>query len=237
MYQWLSRAELLLGEENIKRLNNAHVLIVGLGGVGGTAAEQICRAGIGRMTIIDGDIIEETNKNRQLIALDSTIGKSKSIVLKERLLDINPQLKITAKNEFLSGEMMQELLKEDFDYVIDAIDTLEPKINLLKYSVINKHKVVSSMGAGGRFDLEQITITDISKTKHCFLARAVRKGLYKENIRKGIKVVFSAEVVDKKNIVREESQNKRSNVGTISYMPSVFGCFCASVVLNDLIDI
>jgi len=237
MHPWLSRAELLLGEENIERLNKAHVLIVGLGGVGGAAAEQICRAGVGRMTIIDGDTVEETNKNRQLIALDSTIGKSKALVLKERLLDINPDLEICAKNEFLSGEMMEELLKGDFDYVIDAIDTLDPKVNLIKYSVLNKHRIVSSMGAGGKFDLEKIKITDLSKTQNCFLARAVRKRLNRENIRKGIKVVFSDEIVDKKYVVREEGQNKRSNVGTISYMPFVFGCFCASAVIQDLIEV
>lgn len=237
MYSWLNRTELLLGEENLKRLTKAHVLIVGLGGVGAYAAEQICRAGVGKMTIVDGDVVNETNKNRQLLALNSTIGKSKTLILKERLLDINPNIIITAIDYFLMADMMEELLKGDFDYIVDAIDTLDPKVNLIKHSVLNNHRIVSSMGAGGRFDIERIQISDLSKTENCFLARAVRKRLNREGIKKGIKVIFSKEIVEKKYVVMEEGQNKRSNVGTISYMPAVFGCMCAQVVLNDLIEI
>jgi len=237
MYPWLSRTELLLGEENLERLRKAHVLIVGLGGVGGYAAEQLCRAGIGKMTIVDGDIVDITNKNRQLLALNSTVGKAKVHILKERLLDINPELEIRTIDYFLMANMMEELLKEEFDYVVDAIDTLDPKANLILNAVKNNHKIVSSMGAGGRFNIEQIRIADISKTHNCYLARAVRKRLHREGIRKGIKVVFSNEMVEKKYVVREEGQNKISNVGTISYMPAVFGCLCAQTVITDLIEI
>ena len=237
MHPWLSRTELLLGKDNLEKLRNAHVLIVGLGGVGGYTAEQICRAGVGKMTIVDGDVVDITNKNRQLIALESTIGKSKSHVLKSRLLDINPELEINAIEDFMTGEMIAELLKNDFDYVVDAIDTLDPKVNLIMNAVKNKHKIVSSMGAGGRFNIENIQVKDISKSHNCYLARAVRKRLHREKIYKGINVVFSKEFVEKNAVVREEGQNKRSNVGTISYMPAVFGCFCAMVVIKDLIDI
>lgn len=237
MHQWLSRTELLLGKDNLEKLNNSHVLIVGLGGVGGYVAEQICRAGVGKLTIIDGDIVDKTNKNRQLIALESTMGKSKANILKERLLDINPNLIIDARNEYMTGEMMEELLKKDFDYVVDAIDTLDPKVNLIKNAIINNHKIVSSMGAGGKFDIENITVKDISKSQNCNLARAVRKRLHKDKIYTGVKVVFSKELVDRKYIVEDASRNKKSNVGTISYMPPVFGCFCAMVVIKDLIEI
>jgi tRNA A37 threonylcarbamoyladenosine dehydratase len=237
MYHWLNRTELLIGEENIKKLSKAHVLIVGLGGVGGYAAEQICRAGVGRMTIVDGDVVNETNKNRQLIALDSTIDKPKAYILRDRLLDINPNMKITTIDYFLMASMMEELLDGEFDYVVDAIDTVDPKFNLLKHAFLKKHKIVSSMGAGGKFDIEKVQIKDISKTENCYLARAVRKRLNKEKIRKGIKVVFSKEIVDKKYVIIEDGQNKKSNVATISYMPAVFGCLCAQVVITDLIEI
>lgn len=236
MHQWLSRTELLVGKENLEKLKNSHVLIVGLGGVGGYAAEQICRAGVGKMTIIDGDNVDVSNKNRQLIALESTVGKSKSETLKNRLLDINPELEVNAIDTYMTGEMMAELLKNDFDYVVDAIDTLDPKVKLIINAVRNNHKIVSSMGAGGKFDIGKVQVKDISKSYNCPLGRAVRKRLHKEKIYKGIKVVFSSELVDRSTIVLEEGKNKKSNVGTISYMPPVFGCFCAMVVIRDLIE-
>ncbi|MCH4896122.1 tRNA threonylcarbamoyladenosine dehydratase [Marinilabiliaceae bacterium JC040] len=237
MSNWLSRSELFLGEENILKLKNSHVLIVGLGGVGGSAAEQICRAGVGKLTIVDGDIVEESNINRQLIALRSTIGKKKADSFRERLLDINPEVEIITINEYMNGDKFKELLSNEYDYIVDAIDTLTPKVNLIKYAVENKHKIVSSMGAGGKYDLEKIKVAPIAKSKNCTLARAVRKRLNREGIRKGVKVVFSEEFVNKDSVVEEEGTNKVSNVGTISYMPSVFGAFCASVVIRDLLNL
>ena len=233
--EWLSRTDLLLGEERLGNLKNSHVLVVGLGGVGAYAAEQICRAGVGRMTIVDGDNIEATNINRQLPAITSNLGKDKAEVMGERLLDINPNLELRVINEYLKDERMIEVLKEEeYDYVVDAIDTLAPKIFLIYHSLQNNLKIVSAMGAGGKMDPTKIQITDISKSYNCKLARMLRKRLHKLGVYKGVKVVFSPEDVAKEAVMLDESRNKKSNVGTISYMPPLFGCFCASVVLKDL---
>ncbi|PKL87612.1 MAG: tRNA threonylcarbamoyladenosine dehydratase [Ignavibacteriae bacterium HGW-Ignavibacteriae-2] len=232
---WLSRTELLVGKEELKKLKSSNVLVVGLGGVGGYAAEQLCRAGIGKMTIVDGDKVISSNINRQLIALHSTIDKSKTELLKERLLDINPKIKLTIIDRFVFDHEMESLLEEKYDYVVDAIDTLAPKFQLI-YNCMQKNiPVISSMGAGGKFDPLSILVTDISKSFNCNLARVLRKRLYKVDIRKGFKVVFSTEKAKKESFLHEESQNKKSTVGTISYMPPVFGCVCASVVIRDLL--
>jgi len=233
--EWLSRTELLLGEENLEQVRNAHVLVVGLGGVGAYAAELICRAGVGQMTIVDGDDIEASNINRQMPATTETIGKDKADIMGERLLAINPNLKLRIINEYLRDKRMIEVLEEThYDYVVDAIDTLAPKIFLIYHSLKNNYKVVSSMGAGGKMDPGKIQVTDISKSYNCRLARMLRIKLHQIGVRKGVKVVFSPEDVDKKAVVLVESRNKKSNVGTISYMPPVFGCYIASVVLRDL---
>ncbi|RZT96025.1 tRNA A37 threonylcarbamoyladenosine dehydratase [Ancylomarina subtilis] len=233
--EWLSRTELLLGEERLEQVKNAHVLVVGLGGVGAYTAELLCRAGVGQMTIVDGDDIEASNINRQMPATTQTLGKDKAEVMAERLLAINPNIKLRVINEFLRDQRMVEVLAEaQYDYVVDAIDTLAPKIFLIYHSLQMKYKVVSSMGAGGKMDPSQIQVKDISKSYNCRLARMLRKKLHQKGVRKGVKVVFSPEDVDKKAVVIAESQNKKSNVGTISYMPPIFGCFIASVVLRDL---
>ncbi|RXQ95734.1 tRNA threonylcarbamoyladenosine dehydratase [Ancylomarina salipaludis] len=233
--EWLSRTELLLGEERLEQVKNAHVLVVGLGGVGAYAAELLCRAGVGQMTIVDGDNIEASNINRQLPATNKTLGEDKAEVMAERLKSINPDIKLRVINEFLRDQRMIEVLAEaEYDYVVDAIDTLAPKIFLIYHSLSMKYKVVSSMGAGGKMDPSQIQVTDISKSYNCKLARMLRKKLHQKGVHKGVKVVFSPEEVDKSAVVLVESQNKRSNVGTISYMPPIFGCFIASVVLRDL---
>ena len=235
--EWLSRTELLLGEEKLEQVKNAHILIVGLGGVGAYAAELLCRAGVGQMTIVDGDDIEVSNINRQMPATIQTIGKNKTDVMAERLLAINPNLKLKAINEFLREQRMIEVIKEaKYDYVIDAIDTLAPKLFLIYHSLDNNYKVVSSMGAGGKMDPSQIQVKDISKSYNCRLARMLRKKLHQIGVYKGVQVVFSPEDVDKKAVVLTESQNKKSNVGTISYMPPIFGCYIASVVLRELTD-
>lgn len=234
---WLERTELLFGEERLRRLIDSNVLVVGLGGVGAYAAEQLCRAGIGNMTIVDGDVVESSNRNRQLPALISTIKKSKAEVLAERFFDINPEINITVVNDYIQDEKITELLKsQPFDYVVDAIDTLTPKVFLIFHAKQLGLKVVSSMGAGGKTDPSNVQIADISKSYNCKLARMLRKRLSKLGIKKGIKVVFSPEKIDEKAVRIEEGKNKKSTVGTISYMPPVFGCFISSVVINDLIS-
>lgn len=232
-----SRTILLLGEKKFEKLQKAHVLIVGLGGVGGYAAEQLCRAGIGKLTLIDADSVQQTNLNRQIIALHSTLGKDKTEVIKNRLKDINPDIEIITKNVFTDKENIDELLSEnDFDYVIDAIDTLSPKVNLINSCLKFKYSLVSSMGAGGKMNPEKVHIDDISKTFNCGLARMLRKRLHKLGIRSGFKAVFSSEKTNIESVVIETGQNKKTNVGTVSYMPGIFGMFCASVVIRDLTE-
>jgi tRNA A37 threonylcarbamoyladenosine dehydratase len=237
MEHWLSRTELLIGKENLDKLAASHVLIAGLGGVGGYAAEQLCRAGIGRFTLIDGDIISPTNRNRQIIALVSNEGKLKTEILAKRLLDINPEVRIDVISEYLREERFTSILGQSFDYVVDAIDTLTPKVTLLAEAVRKGHAIVSSMGSGGKLHPESIEINDISQSHHCKFAYIVRKYLHRRGIFTGITVVYSPEPVSKK-VIREVTgeENKRSVVGTISYMPPVFGCFCASVVIRNLMN-
>ena len=237
MSDWLDRTNLLLGPQNLEKLKNANVLVVGLGGVGAVAAEMICRAGVGKMTIADGDIVEITNRNRQLPALKSTEGRPKTEILAQRLLDINPGLELNSVFEFVRDERAVELLKsQSFDYVVDAIDTLSPKVFLIHHALELGLNLVSSMGAGGKIDPSKVAVTDISKSYNCKLARMIRKRLNKLGIKKGFRVVFSSEGVDENAIRLEEGQNKKSSVGTISYMPAVFGCFAASVVIRDLAE-
>jgi tRNA A37 threonylcarbamoyladenosine dehydratase len=234
---WLDRTNLLLGPEKLEKLKNASVLVVGLGGVGAYAAEMICRAGVGKITIADSDVVEISNRNRQLTALISTTGQPKTEIISNRLLDINPDLELHVVNEFIRDEKAVELLKSrPFDYVVDAIDTLAPKVFLIHHSLNLGIKLVSSMGAGGKMDPSKVEVADISKSFNCKLARMIRKRLTKLGIKKGFKVVFSPEEVDENAVRLEEGQNKKSAVGTISYMPAVFGCFAASVVIRDLAE-
>jgi len=226
----------MLGKEGLEKLTGAHVLVIGLGGVGAYAAEQLCRAGVGKMTIVDGDAVEETNRNRQLPALISTKGLSKAMILGKRFRDINSEINLRVINEYLKDERITELLDQDhYDYVVDCIDTPSPKVFLLYHSVQRTIPVVSSMGAGGKLDPAQVRIADLSESFNCKLARVIRKRLGRMDIKKGVTVVFSPEEVDKDRVRPEESRNKRSTVGTISYMPPLFGCYCASVVIRNLI--
>lgn len=233
---WLSRTELLLGKEKLSRLAESSVFVAGLGGVGAYAAEMLARAGVGNLTIADGDVVVPSNKNRQLIALDSTLGKPKTELLEVRLLDINPDLNLTVYHEFLRDDRLNDILATgNFDYVVDAIDTLSPKIFLIYGALKNNLPLVSSMGAGGKLDPLQVKIADVSESYNCRLAYILRKRLRRLGVSKGFKVVFSTEQVPKETIVLTDGeQNKKSNVGTISYMPAVFGCYCASVVIRDL---
>jgi tRNA threonylcarbamoyladenosine dehydratase len=234
---WLTRTRLLVDDKKLERLKNAHVLVVGLGGVGAYAAELICRAGVGKITIVDGDTIHSSNRNRQLLALTSTQDMPKGTIMAQRLKDINPEVEITTINAYIHDDQMEELLKTPYDYVVDAIDTLSPKIYLIFYSVKHNLRIVSSMGSGGKFDPMGIRIDDISKTYNCKLAYILRKRLRKLGISKGVKVVYSTEQVSKESVILcEDEINKRSIVGTISFMPPAFGCFMASVVINDLLN-
>ena len=234
---WLERTTLLLGEDKLEQLRRAHVLVVGLGGVGAYAAEMIARAGVGRMTIADADTVSATNINRQLIALHSTIGREKSDLMAERLRDINPEIELTVINRFIKDDETDALLDSDrFDFVVDAIDTLSPKLALIKGALDRGIPLVSSMGAGAKTDPTKMEICDISRTHHCPLAHMLRKRLHKIGIRKGFHAVFSPEPVREGAMILCEEQNKKSNTGTISYIPALFGIGCASVVVRSLID-
>ncbi len=238
MTDWLVRTGLILGDERLKKLEEANVLIVGLGGVGAYAAEMICRAGVGKMTIVDGDTITPSNRNRQLPALKSTEGLSKAGVMGQRIKDINPGIDLTVIGEYLKDKRMEDILDAGFDYVVDAIDTLSPKIFLIHHSLRRNYNVVSSMGAGGKFDPTMIRISDISDTTDCPLARILRKRLHRLGIREGFTAVYSPETVDKTKIQAAAGErNKASVVGTISYMPAAFGIACASVVIRNLAGI
>ena len=235
--EWQSRTELLLGKEALKILKSSHVLIVGLGGVGAYSAEMLCRAGVGKLTIADGDKVQPSNRNRQLIALHSNTGKDKTVLMAERLREINPDVDVTSINEFLHFDNLDNLLAEKFDYVVDAIDTLSPKVFLIQKTLLKGYPLVSSMGSGGKVDPLQARISDISASHTCKLAYGIRKQLHRLGIRQGFKVVFSPEVVSKDTIqLTEGERNKKSTVGTISYMPPIFGCLLASVVIRDLVD-
>ena len=235
-HDWLERTALLLGDEKLNMLRQANVLVVGLGGVGAYAAEMIARAGVGRMTIADADSVSESNINRQLIALHSTIGEQKTDLMAARLRDINPALELTVVNRFIKDDETDSLLDSDrFDYIVDAIDTLSPKLALIKGALDRNIPLVSSMGAGAKTDPTKMEIADIAKTHHCPLAHMLRKRLHKIGIRKGFTAVFSPEPVREGSMILCEEQNKKSNTGTISYIPALFGIGCASVVVRGLI--
>ncbi len=238
MDEWLQRTQQLLGNDKLEQLCQSHILVVGVGGVGAYAAEMIVRAGVGCMTLVDSDVVNVSNLNRQLVALTSTIGQSKVEILAARLRDINPQLQVVAKQCFVTEESVEELLGEaDYTFIVDAIDTLAPKVALISKALRRKIKIVSSMGAGGQVDPTQIAYADISKTYHCALAKAVRKRLQDVGISKGLKVVFSTEQADRNAIIRtDEERNKKSTVGTISYLPAMFGCYLAAYVIRKITE-
>lgn len=237
-FSWLSRTELLIGKESILKLSKAHVLVIGLGGVGSFAAEFICRNGVGAMTIVDGDTVDPTNRNRQLPALSTNHGISKADIMAERLKAINPELNLTVVKTFINPDAVAEILSAHaYDYIVDAIDSVTPKITFLKEAWQRNMRIVSSMGAGGRMDPTMLKVVDISKTYNCNFAQQIRKNLKKEGIYKGIKAVFSTEEQLKESLILTDGSNyKKSAYGTMSYLPATFGAVCASVVIRDLID-
>ena len=231
---------MLLGEASLAALGEKCVAVIGLGGVGAFAAEMVARAGVGRLVLLDSDCVSLSNKNRQLLALDSTLGRPKTEVLRERLLDINPDLQLTVIDRYLDENNVAEILPQGIDFLIDAIDTLAPKLALIRHCVENQIPLVSSMGSGAKYDMTKIRITDLSKSFNCPLAYIVRKKLRKMGITKGFKVVFSEELPDEDAIVemtpaeQAATSNKKSQVGTISYLPASFGCACAQAAIRYL---
>lgn len=235
--KWLSRTELLIGKEKLNRLMASHVLIVGMGGVGSFAAEFICRSGVGEMTIIDGDVVDPTNRNRQLPALATTHGQSKADLMGQRLMEINPELKLHILKEFVMPDRVEHLLEGKIDYLIDAIDSITPKLTFITAAYRLGLPLVSSMGAGAKLDPTQLKVTDISKTYNCPFAQQIRKQLKAAGIYKGIKVVFSPEMPIKESLMLTDGSNfKKSAYGTISYLPATFGATVASVAIRDLMD-
>lgn len=259
--RWTERTTLLLGEEKMRRLAEAHVLVVGVGGVGAYAAEMLCRAGVGELTLVDADTIQPSNINRQLPALHSTIGRPKVDVLAERLRDINPDIRLHVLNKYVvapgegkepSATEVKEsqsvitiaTLLDSFAesssfwgsrFVVDAIDTIAPKCALIMEALRRGIPIISSMGAGAKSDITQIRFADLWDTYHCGLAKAVRTRLKKEGMRRPLPVVFSTEQADRSAVITVEGeQNKKSTAGTISYMPAVFGCYLAEYVIRKL---
>ncbi len=236
MSQWQERAALLFKEEGLQKLKNANILVVGLGGVGSFAAEFLVRAGIGSMTIVDGDTVDVTNINRQLPALHSTIGQAKVDIVGDRLLDINPDLQLTRIKEFLSPERTHEVVTKEYHFVLDCIDSVTPKIHLILAAKRKKVKVISNMGAGGKMTASKIVVRDISKTEVCPLAKQIRKRLKKEGISTGVKTVFSLETPDEDSLKLTDGLNyKKSFFGTNSWMPALFGLHSAEYVIKYLL--
>lgn len=235
---WLSRSALLVGDDGIQTLQKKHVLVVGLGGVGSFAAEFMCRAGIGEMTVVDGDVVDPTNRNRQLPALSTNHGVSKARIMAERLMAINPQLKLHVVEEFLSPQKCREILQTPFDYVLDCIDSVTPKVTLLSAAMEAGVPTVSSMGAGGKLDPTKLRVGSLTETYHCVFAYYVRKRLNRIADASPIKAVFSTELRRRESLLMTDGSNfKRSAYGTISYLPAAFGGVCASVAIRELLGI
>ncbi len=235
MAKWQERAALLFKEEGLLNLKNAHVLVVGLGGVGSFAAEFLARAGVGNLTIVDGDVVDITNVNRQLPALHSTVGMPKVHVVGDRLMDINPELNLTRIEEFLSPERALDIVDEKYDYVLDCIDSITPKLNLIISSKRKRVKIISSMGAGGKMEASKVKVADITNTSNCFLAKTIRRRLKAVKIDK-LKVVYSSEIQDESSLKMTDGSNfKKSFYGTNSYMPGLFGLYMAETVIRHLL--
>ena len=231
------RSLLVFEEQGVKQLNHSHILVAGVGGVGGFVIEALARAGVGELTIVDHDDVSPSNKNRQIIALNSTLGLNKAEVMAHRIADINPDCKVNILKSFLTPEDMAPLLETGFDYVVDAIDSLNCKANLVITALQQGIPVVSSMGAGRRVDPSKIELADISKTHGCALARNMRQRLKKQHIKKGVMTVFSTEL-PKEPGPMEAIEGARGRVvnGTASYMPGIFGLMLAGYVINAIAD-
>ena len=235
MQNQYSRTQLLLGAEAMEKLHNSRVAVFGIGGVGGYTVEALARSGVGALDLIDDDKVCLTNLNRQIIATRSTVGQYKVDVAAQRIHDIDPDIRVTTHRCFFGPETQDQFDFTQYDYVVDAIDTLSPKLALILGALKRGIPLVSSMGAGAKTDPTRLEIEDISRTHHCPLAHMLRKRLHKAGVRSGFKAVFSAEPVREGATILCEEQNKKSNTGTISYLPALFGIGCASVVVRGVI--
>lgn len=233
--QWDDRTRTLLGDEAIRKLGESRVLVVGVGGVGGYAAEMLARSGVGNLTLLDADDVAVSNINRQLIALDSTVGESKVELFKQRFGQINPRIEVNPLQMFLTPENVDQILDEGFDYVIDAIDTVAPKVALISACMKRGIKIISSMGAGGRFDPTKTGYFDLWETTEDGLARAVRQRLKRLGLRRPLKTVASSEAPRRNSVIDLDLPNKRSSYGTLATIPAIFGILLASHVINHLV--
>jgi tRNA A37 threonylcarbamoyladenosine dehydratase len=233
--EWMTRTVQLLGAEKCSLLQKAHVLVVGLGGVGSAAAENLARSGIGKITLVDNDTVQATNINRQLPALHSTLGLSKVKVMESRLKDINLELDVVSHEIYLNEDTMDLILEPSYDFVVDAIDTLAPKIYFIEKVYKLGLPLASSMGSGGKTDPNLISIVDFKKTYNDRLAYLLRKKLRKMGVHGGFKVVFSSELADKELVLEVDNEpNKKSVLGTLSYIPIIFGSMLASIVVEGV---
>lgn len=232
---WLQRTEILMGAAALERLKNLRIMVIGLGGVGSFAAEFLTRAGVGNITIVDGDTVDLTNTNRQLPAMHSTVGQRKTEVMAERMRDINPALNLTVRDQFITPETVKELISTEYDYILDCIDSIQPKQYVIVACKQKGVRIVSSMGAGGRLDPSKVQVADLSQTFNCPFAQQVRKGLKRKGVRRGVTVVFSSEPVQKEHMMLTDgSRFKKSFYGTCAYIPALFGLHMASVVVREV---
>lgn len=231
---WLQRGTLLLGEEKQERLRRAHILVVGLGGVGSWAAEMLCRAGAGAMTIVDADVVDITNINRQMPALASTVGMPKCDVVAGRLKAINPDIVITVKQQFINSDNIPAMFDEgNFDFVVDAIDTLEPKGALIRECWVRGIRVISSMGAGAKCNLADIRQGDLWKSEHCTLAKNVRRLLRDARGKHKLPVIYSMEE-PRKSAIRPNPDGGKPIIGSLAYFTAAFGCHIAEYVIKEI---
>ena len=234
---WDSRTRLLLGDEAVEKLARSRVLVAGVGGVGGYAAEVLARSGVGHLTLIDADDVAESNLNRQLIATIPNIGRPKVELFAERFREVNPEIQVNAVCDFITPDNVAALIGEGFDYVVDAIDTVAPKVALLAECMRRGIKVVSSMGAGGRLDPTKVCYIDIWETREDGLARAVRQRLKKMGLRRKLNVVASTEAPRSASLLQLDERNKRSSYGTLATIPALFGIYLANKVILDLSEL
>lgn len=231
---WLQRGELLLGKDKQERLKEAHLLIVGLGGVGSWAAEMLCRAGVGRFTIIDADVVETTNINRQMPALACNVGKPKCDIVAERMRTINPDVAISVKQMFIDAENIPLLFDENwFDFVIDAIDTLEPKGALIRECWKRGIRIISSMGAGAKSNLADIRTGDLWKSEHCTLAKNMRRLLRDWRGKYKLPVIYSIEQPHK-DAIQSNPKGGKPIIGSLAYFTATFGCYMTEYVIKEI---
>ncbi len=234
MNHFLTRTERIIGTENVEKIKSSKVVILGVGGVGGFATEAIARSGVGTIVLVDKDVVDITNLNRQIIATNKTIGREKVEVMKERILDINPSCQVKTHRVFINEDNINDIIEKDTDYVIDAIDTISSKISVAVWCVENDIKLISSMGTGNKLDPTKLKVSDVFKTNICPLAKVMRHELRKRNVKK-LKVVYSEEQPMKPMISPEEATMRKIAPGSVAFVPSVAGLIIGGEVIRDII--